>query len=59
VGEAEVTQAGQSILAAGEIEREDYDEVLVPELRRALVAGGGLRTLYLIEDLDEIEPGAP
>ena len=44
--------------AAGEIEREDYDEVLVPELRRALETGGGLRTLYLIEDLDEIEPGA-
>ena len=44
--------------AAGEIERGDYDEVLVPELRRALEAGGGLRTLYLIEDLDEIEPGA-
>ena len=44
--------------ATGEIEREDYEEVLVPELRRALEAGGSLRTLYLIEDLDEIEPGA-
>jgi hypothetical protein len=44
--------------AAGEIEREDYDEVLVPELRRVLETGGGLRTLYVIEDLDEIEPGA-
>jgi hypothetical protein len=44
--------------AAGEIEREDYDEVLVPELRRAVQSGGGLRTLYVIEDLDEIEPGA-
>jgi hypothetical protein len=44
--------------AAGEIEREDYDEVLVPELRRAVEGGGGLRTLYLIEDLEEIEPGA-
>ena len=44
--------------AAGEIEREDYDEVLVPELRRAVEAGGGLRTLYVIEDLEEIEPGA-
>ena len=44
--------------ATGEIEREDYDEVLRPELRRALEAGGGLRTLYVIEDLDEIEPGA-
>ena len=44
--------------AEGEIEREDYDEVLVPELRRAVEAGRGLRTLYVIEDLDEIEPGA-
>jgi hypothetical protein len=43
---------------AGDVERKDYDEVLVPELRRAIEAGGGLRTLYLIEDLDEIEPGA-
>jgi hypothetical protein len=43
---------------AGEIEREDYDKVLTPELRRALERGGGLRTLYVIEDLDEIEPGA-
>ena len=44
--------------AAGEIEDDDYEEVLVPELRRALESGGGLRTLYVIEDLDEIEPGA-
>jgi hypothetical protein len=44
--------------AADEIEREDYDEVLVPELHRALEQGAGLRTLYVIEDLDEIEPGA-
>jgi hypothetical protein len=43
---------------AGEVEREDYDRVLVPELRAALEAGGGLRTLYLIEGLDEIEAGA-
>jgi hypothetical protein len=42
---------------AGEVEREDYDRVLVPDLRAALAAGR-LRTLYLIEDLDEIEPGA-
>ena len=44
--------------AKGEIEREDYDEVLGPELQNALRNGGGLRTLYVIEDLDEIEPGA-
>ncbi len=44
--------------AKGEIEREDYDEVLVPELRRVVAGGGKLRTLYVIDDLDEIEPGA-
>ena len=43
---------------AGEVERKDYEEVLAPELRRALETGTGLRTLYVIEDLDEIEPGA-
>src|SRR5689334_710424 len=41
----------------GEVEREDYDEVLTPELNRALEAGA-LRTLYVIETLDEIEPTA-
>lgn len=41
-----------------EIEREDYDEVLTPALRSAVQAGGGLRTLYLIEDLEEMEAGA-
>jgi hypothetical protein len=44
--------------ATDEIEREDYDEVLAPALQRALEAGGGLRTLYIIEDLDEMEGGA-
>jgi hypothetical protein len=44
--------------AVGEIEREDYERVLGPELQRALEAGTGLRTLYVVEDLDEIEPGA-
>lgn len=44
--------------ARGEIEDDDYDEVLGPALRQALEAGGGLRTLYVIEDIDEIEPDA-
>jgi hypothetical protein len=44
--------------AKGEIEHEDYDELLVPALHRALERDGKLRTLYVIEDLDEIEPGA-
>ncbi len=43
---------------SGEVEREDYDEVLTPELRRALESGDGLRTLYLIEDVEEMEAGA-
>jgi hypothetical protein len=43
---------------AGEMTRGDHRDVLVPERRSALEAGGGLRTLYLIEDLDKIEPGA-
>jgi hypothetical protein len=42
----------------GEVEREDYEEVLVPALHSALEETGRLRTLYLIEDLDEIEGGA-
>jgi SpoIIAA-like len=41
----------------GEVEREDYDDVLSPELERALAAGP-LRTLYVIETLDKIEPAA-
>jgi hypothetical protein len=44
--------------ATGEIERSDYTDVLVPELHAAVEAGTGLRTLYVIEDLDEIEPSA-
>ena len=38
-----------------DVEREDYTEILVPALKAAIDSGRGLRTLYLIEDLDEIE----
>lgn len=44
--------------ATGAITRDDYGNVLVPELRRALESGERLRTLYVIEDLDEIDPRA-
>jgi hypothetical protein len=44
--------------ATGQITRADYADVLVPELHKALAEGGRLRTLYVIEDLDEIEPSA-
>ena len=42
----------------GDVEREDYREVLAPQLRAAMESGQGLRTLYLMEDPDELEPGA-
>ena len=41
----------------GEIEDDDYEDVLSPALHAALAAGP-LRTLYLIEDLKKIEPEA-
>ena len=43
---------------AGEVERADYTEVLAPELKRALESSEGLRAVYVIEHLDELEPGA-
>ena len=42
----------------GEVERSDYTDVMVPELKKAVEQGGGLRTLYLIDRLEEMEPGA-
>ena len=41
----------------GEVEREDYTDVLVPALKAVAESGGKLRQLYLI-DMEEIEPGA-
>jgi SpoIIAA-like len=41
----------------GKIEDDDYEDVLTPELHAALEAGP-LRTLYVIEDLEKIEPDA-
>ena len=44
--------------ASGRIEPSDYRDVLAPTLPEALEGGEGLRTLYLIEEIDEIEPAA-
>jgi SpoIIAA-like len=44
--------------AAGEIEPEDYVNVLGPQLRAAIEAGGRLRTLYLIEKIELDDPRA-
>jgi hypothetical protein len=41
----------------GRIERDDYDKVLTPEIHRAVEAGQ-VRSLYVVEDLGMIEPGA-
>jgi stage II sporulation SpoAA-like protein len=43
---------------SGEVHREDYTEMLVPQLSAAAASGNGLRTLYVIEGLDEIDPSA-
>jgi hypothetical protein len=43
---------------SGEVERSDYTDVMVPQLRKAIEQGRGLRTLYLIDRLEEMEPGA-
>jgi hypothetical protein len=42
----------------GEIKREDYADVLVPDLQAVLDAGDPLLTLYVIEGLDKIDPTA-
>ena len=42
----------------GEVEREDYDDVLTPGLKSVLDAGEKLRALYVIEEVEEMEPGA-
>ena len=54
---SDMPEATVGFRVTGDVTAEDYSEVLVPDLRRAREAGG-LRTLYLIEDLDEIEPRA-
>jgi len=42
----------------GDVEREDYTELLRPALEEAMASGRPLRTLYVIEDLDDMEAGA-
>jgi len=41
----------------GDVEGEEYREILVPALKAAVESGRGLRALYLIEDLDDLEDG--
>jgi SpoIIAA-like len=43
---------------SGDVTRADYTSVLVPALEGAAASGAELRTLFAIDDLDEIEPGA-
>ena len=42
----------------GDVEREDYTQLLRPALEEAMASGQPLRTLYVIEDLDDMEAGA-
>jgi hypothetical protein len=43
---------------SGKIVREDYTNLLEPELKKALDSGDNLRTLYVIESLERMEPSA-
>jgi hypothetical protein len=43
---------------SGDVERSDYTDVMMPELHKTVERGGGLRTLYLIDRLEQMEPGA-
>jgi len=43
---------------SGKMERSDYTDVMVPKLKKAVEQSGGMRTLYLIDRLEEMEPGA-
>jgi stage II sporulation SpoAA-like protein len=44
--------------ATGDIRPADYEDVLRPRLKQALEDGQGLRTLYLVDGLDEVDPSA-
>ena len=55
---ADLPQGVLGFRVAGEVHREDYENVLTPALKGALDSGGGLRTLYLIESLDKMDPSA-
>ena len=43
---------------SGRMERADYTEVLEPALRDAVDQGSGLRSLYVIDRLERMDPGA-
>jgi hypothetical protein len=43
---------------SGKVVKGDYTDVLEPELKKTLDSGNKLRTLYVIESLDKIEPSA-
>ena len=43
---------------SGEVVADDYRQVLAPELERAVESEQGVRAVFVIEDLDEIDPGA-
>ena len=43
---------------SGDVEADDYRRVLGPDLKAAVESGHGVRAVFVIEDLDELEPGA-
>ena len=43
---------------SGDVTAEDYRTVLTPDLARAAESDEGVRAVFVIEDLDELEPAA-
>jgi SpoIIAA-like len=43
---------------SGDVHADDYRRVLAPALNQAAESEQGVRALFVIEDLDEIDPGA-
>ena len=43
---------------SGDVDADDYRRVLVPDLTQAVESGQGVRALFVLDDLDELEPGA-
>jgi SpoIIAA-like len=42
----------------GDVDADDYRRVLAPDLRQAVESADGVRAVYVIEDIDELEPAA-
>ena len=54
----EMPEGSLGFRISGDLERADYTDVMVPALHEELDKGKGLRTLYVLDTLDRMEPAA-